>query len=151
MALSQLAKETVPDDVLEAYEGASIQYGPEYLIPKPFDARVLIWEASAVAQAAVEEGIARIDPDSFDLQRYREELESRLGLTRSVMRSVINRAKRNLQRIVFSEGEDPTIIKAASHCIREKICTPVLLGQVERIHSAIAELGLDFELSLIHI
>ncbi len=149
MALAQLAKETVPDDVLEAYEGVSIQYGPDYLIPKPFDARVLIWEASAVAQAAVEEGVSRIDPDSFDLQTYREQLESRLGLTRSVMRSVINRAKRDLQRIVFSEGEDPTIIKAASHCIREKICTPILLGQVERIHSAIADLGLDFECEII--
>lgn len=149
MALAQLAKETVPDDVLEAYEGVSIQYGPDYLIPKPFDARVLIWEASAVAQAAVEEGVSRIDLDSFDLQTYREQLESRLGLTRSVMRSVINRAKRDLQRIVFSEGEDPTIIKAASHCIREKICIPILLGQVERIHSAIADLGLDFECEII--
>lgn len=149
MALSRLAKETVPDDVLEAYEGVSIQYGPDYLIPKPFDARVLIWEASAVAQAAVEEGVSRIDPDSFDLQTYREQLESRLGLTRSVMRSVINRAKRDLQRIVFSEGEDPTIIKAASHCIREKICAPVLLGQVERIHTAIADLGLDLECEII--
>ena len=149
MALSRLAKETVPDDVLEAYEGVSIQYGPDYLIPKPFDARVLIWEASAVAQAAVEEGVSRIDPDSFDLQTYREQLESRLGLTRSVMRSVINRAKRDLQRIVFSEGEDPTIIKAASHCIREKICIPILLGQVERIHSAITDMGLDFECEII--
>ena len=149
MALSRLAKETVPDDVLEAYEGVSIQYGPDYLIPKPFDARVLIWEASAVAQAAVDEGVSRIDPDSFDLQTYREQLESRLGLTRSVMRSVINRAKRDLQRIVFSEGEDPTIIKAASHCIREKICVPILLGQVERIHSAITDMGLDFECEII--
>lgn len=149
MALSRLAKETVPDDVLEAYEGVSIQYGPDYLIPKPFDARVLIWEASAVAQAAVDEGVSRIDPDSFDLQTYREQLESRLGLTRSVMRSVINRAKRDLQRIVFSEGEDPTIIKAASHCIREKICIPILLGQVERIHSAITDMGLDFECEII--
>ena len=149
MALSRLAKEAVPDDVLEAYEGVSIQYGPDYLIPKPFDARVLIWEASAVAQAAVDEGVSRIDPDSFDLQTYREQLESRLGLTRSVMRSVINRAKRDLQRIVFSEGEDPTIIKAASHCIREKICIPILLGQVERIHSAITDMGLDFECEII--
>jgi malate dehydrogenase (oxaloacetate-decarboxylating)(NADP+) len=65
------------------------------------------------------------------------------------MRSVINRAKRDLQRIVFSEGEDPTIIKAASHCIREKICTPILLGQVERIHSAIADMGLHFECEII--
>ena len=107
MALARLAKETVPDDVVEAYDGVRIQYGPDYLIPKPFDARVLIWEASAVAEAAVNEGVARIDAESFNLKEYREELESRLGLTRSVMRSVINRAVSNPQRIVFSEDWKP--------------------------------------------
>ncbi|MDP7388134.1 MAG: NADP-dependent malic enzyme [Candidatus Thalassarchaeaceae archaeon] len=149
MALARLAKETVPDDVVEAYDGVRIQYGPDYLIPKPFDARVLIWEASAVAEAAVNEGVARIDADSFDVKKYREELESRLGLTRSVMRSVINRAISNPQRIVFSEGEDPTIIKAASHCAREGICKPILLGQVRRIKAAINDLALEFDCEII--
>ena len=149
MALARLAKETVPDDVVEAYDGVRIQYGPDYLIPKPFDARVLIWEASAVAEAAVNEGVARIDADSFDVKKYREELESRLGLTRSVMRSVINRAISNPQRIVFSEGEDPTIIKAAAHCARERICKPILLGQVGRIKAAINDLALEFDCEII--
>ena len=135
--------------MVEAYDGVRIQYGPDYLIPKPFDARVLIWEASAVAEAAVNEGVARIDADSFDVKKYREELESRLGLTRSVMRSVINRAISNPQRIVFSEGEDPTIIKAAAHCAREGICKPILLGQVGRIKAAINDLALEFDCEII--
>ena len=72
-----------------------MQFGPEYLIPKPFDARVLIWEASAVAQAAVDEGMARISANDFDINKYREDLEARLGLTRSIMRHVINQARKD--------------------------------------------------------
>ena len=151
MALSELAKETVPDDVVEAYDGARIQYGLDYLIPKPFDARVLIWEASAaVAEAAVNDGVAHgLESGSFDVKKYREELENRLGLARSVMRSVINRAISNPQRIVFSEGEDETIIKAAAQCAREGICKPILLGQVRRIKAAISDLALDFDCEII--
>ena len=100
-AIAELARETVPDDVLSAYDGEQIQFGPEYIIPKPFDARVLIWEASAVAAAAVEEGVAGISPKDFSYEKYREELEARLGLTRSIMRRVINQAKRDKKRIVF--------------------------------------------------
>ena len=88
-ALAALAKEPVPDEVAAAYAGEQMQFGPEYLIPKPFDARVLIWEASAVAQAAVDEGMARISAEDFDVSKYREDLEARLGLTRSIMRHVI--------------------------------------------------------------
>ncbi len=150
-AIAQLAKEPVPDDVAAAYGGEQLQFGPEYLIPKPFDARVLIWEASAVAQAAVNEGVARISADEFDVERYREELESRLGLTRSIMRRVINIARKDRKRIVFSEGEDPTIIKAASQCISEGICEPILLGQLERIEAVKEEMGLDFECETIDV
>mgnify|MGYP003320537637 FL=1 len=144
-AIAQLAKEPVPDDVAAAYGGEQLQFGPEYLIPKPFDARVLIWEASAVAEAAVNEGVARVSADDFDVERYKEELESRLGLTRSIMRRVINIARKDRKRIVFSEGEDPPIIKAASQCIAEGICEPILLGQLERIEAVKEEMGLDFE------
>ena len=132
-ALAELAKEPVPDDVAAAYGGEQMQFGPEYLIPKPFDARVLIWEASAVAEAAVNEGVAHIGADEFDVENYKETLEARLGLTRSIMRNVINRAKRDRKRIVFSEGDEPTIIKAAAQCIAEGICDPILLGHPERI------------------
>ena len=144
-AIAELARETVPDDVLSAYKGEQIQFGPEYIIPKPFDARVLIWEASAVAAAAVEEGVAGISSNDFSYEDYREELEARLGLTRSIMRRVINQAKRSKKRIVFCEGEDPTIIKAASQCISEGICEPILLGNIDRIGAVKEELGLAFE------
>ncbi len=150
-AIAKLAKEPVPDDVLSAYSGEVIQFGPEYIIPKPFDARVLIWEASAVAEAAVKEGVARITEEEFDIDLYREELESRLGLTRSIMRQVINKAKNSSKKIVFSEGEDPTIIKAAAQCINEKICQPILLGDITRIEAVKLELGLNFECECIDV
>lgn len=150
-ALAELAKEPVPDDVAAAYGGEQMQFGPEYLIPKPFDARVLIWEASAVAEAAVAEGVARVGADEFDAEKYREKLEARLGLTRSIMRHVINRAKRDRKRIVFSEGEEPTIIKAAAQCIAEGICEPILLGHPERIEGVKEELGLNFECETIDV
>ena len=150
-AIAELAKQPVPDDVAAAYGGEQLQFGPEYLIPKPFDARVLIWEASAVAEAAVNEGVARVSAADFDAERYREELEARLGLTRSIMRRVINIAKKETKRIVFSEGEDPTIIKAASQCISEGICEPILLGQLERIDAVKEELGLSFECDTIDV
>ena len=150
-AIAELAKQPVPDDVAAAYGGEQLQFGPEYLIPKPFDARVLIWEASAVAEAAVNEGVARVSADEFDVERYREELESRRGLTRSIMRRVINIARKDKKRIVFSEGEDPTIIKAVSQCISEGICEPILLGQLERIEAVKEEMGLNFECETIDV
>lgn len=150
-ALAELAKEPVPDDVAAAYGGEQMQFGPEYLIPKPFDARVLIWEASAVAEAAVNEGVARVGADEFDVEKYKEELEARLGLTRSIMRNVINRAKRDKKRIVFSEGDEPTIIKAAAQCIAEGICDPILLGHPERIEAVKEEHGLTFECETIDV
>jgi len=150
-SLARLAKETVPDDVMMAYDGEQLQFGPDYLIPKPFDARVLIWEASAVAEAAVKEGKARVKSSDFDIVKYREELESRLGMTRSIMRRVINQAKRDKKKIVFCEGEDPTIIKAAAQCISEGICDPILLGQIGRIESMKTELNLDFDCEVIDV
>ena len=150
-ALAQLAKEPVPDDVSSAYEGEQMSFGPDYLIPKPFDARVLIWEASAVAEAAVKEGVSGLSTDEFDVDSYREKLESRLGLTRSIMRRVINQAKRDKKRIVFCEGEDPTIVKAASQCISEGICEPILLGQKKRIEAVKEELGLSFDCEMIDV
>ena len=146
MALANLAKEPVPDDVAAAYGGAQIQFGPDYLIPKPFDARVLIWEASAVAEAAVAEGmVSKEVANSFDVDVYRNELEARLGLTRSIMRGVIEKAGRMRQRIVFTEGDHPTMLKAAAQCIQERICFPILLGRSHEIAAAKASLGLDFE------
>jgi malate dehydrogenase (oxaloacetate-decarboxylating)(NADP+) len=150
-AIAALAKEPVPDDVAAAYDDEQIQFGSEYIIPKPFDARVLIWEASAVAQAAVNEGISKFTKEEFDIEIYREELEARLGLTRSIMRRVINRARRDKKKIVFAEGEHPTIIKAAAQCISENICEPILLGNTKRINAIKEELGFEFECKTIDV
>ena len=93
-ALAALAKEDVPDSVLRAYGVERLEFGREYIIPKPFDPRVLIWEASAVAQAAMDTGVAQ---QPVDIKQYREELESRLGKANEVMRGMINKAQRAAQ------------------------------------------------------
>ena len=143
-ALAELAKEPVPDYISEAYDGATMQFGPEYIIPKPFDRRVLIWEASAVAQAAVDEGITQISKEDFSAERYREELESRLGLSYSVMRHMINQVRRRGKRIVFPEGDNEKVIRAAAQLVEQRICHPILLGSKERIDSMVEELNLSF-------
>ena len=148
-ALAALAKEPVPEEVQLAYGGKNLTYGEEYIIPKPFDRRVLIWEASAVAQAAVDEGVSGISPGIFDYQYYRDSLESRLGLTHNVMRGVINEVKGKKQKIVFQEGENPKVLMAVSECIREEICIPVLLGDVEQIEQAKLDLTLKFNCEII--
>ena len=144
-SLAELAKEPVPDYISEAYGGATMEYGPEYIIPKPFDRRVLIWEASAVAQAAVEEGIASVSPEEFSMQSYREDLEARLGMTYSVMRSIINQVRRRNKRIVFPEGDNEKVIRAAAQLAEQKICKPILLGPKDRIERMMEELHFDFE------
>jgi malate dehydrogenase (oxaloacetate-decarboxylating)(NADP+) len=138
-ALASLAKEDVPDSVLRAYSVDRIEFGREYIIPKPFDPRVLIWEASAVAQAAMDSGVAQAP---VEIQHYREELERRLGTAHGVMRAMINKAQRDPKRIVFTEGEEGKILRAAQILIDEKIAVPILLGNEERIRAKAAELRL---------
>ena len=144
-SLAALAKEPVPDYISAAYDGAVMQYGPDYIIPKPFDRRVLIWEASAVAQAAVEEGVAAIRPEDFSIESYREQLEARLGLSYSIMRHMINQVRNKGKRIVFPEGDNEKVLRAAAQLFEQKICHPILLGPEERIHRMVDELGLHFE------
>ena len=144
-ALAALAKEPVPDYISAAYDGVVMQYGPDYIIPKPFDRRVLIWEAAAVAQAAIEEGIAGVSAEEFDLVAYREELESRLGESYSVMRQVINQVKGKGKRIVFPEGDNETVLRAAAQLAEQRICFPILLGPVDRIDRMVEEIGLHFD------
>ena len=144
-SLAELAKEPVPDYISAAYDGATMEYGPEYIIPKPFDRRVLIWEASAVAQAAVEEGVASVPPEEFSLQTYREDLEARLGMTYSIMRSIINQVRRRNKRIVFPEGDNEKVIRAAAQLAEQKICKPILLGPVDRIARMMEEMHFNFD------
>ena len=129
-ALALLAKEAVPNSVAALYGLQDVQFGPEYLIPFPFDPRVLLWVSPAVAWAAVASGAAN---DFIDLDDYRERLESRLGRARGVMRGLINRAIADPKRVVFPEGEEPKIIRAARICVEDAIASPILLGNRELI------------------
>jgi malate dehydrogenase (oxaloacetate-decarboxylating)(NADP+) len=137
-ALAALAKEDVPDSVLLAYGLRRLSFGPDYIIPKPFDPRVLIWEAAAVAEAAMKSGVARAE---LDLEEYRERLSRRLGRTYEVMQGVRQRAKAGPKRIVFSEGEHEKIIRASFQLHEEKIARPILIGRRSVIAAKLAELG----------
>jgi len=143
LALAALTKENVPDSVIRAYEGKHIEFGKDYIIPKPFDPRVLIWEATAVAKAAMASGVAR-RPLS-NLEAYRDALEARLGKSREVMRFFIHKAQSAPQRIVFPEGEEEKILRAAHIIVDEKIATPILLGSRTLIHQRISDMGLDLD------
>ncbi|MCX7984447.1 MAG: NADP-dependent malic enzyme [Bacteroidetes bacterium] len=142
-ALAALAKEDVPDEVLKAYNVKRMEFGREYIIPKPFDSRVLLWEATAVARAAMESGVAR-NPIK-DFEAYKDSLEARLGKSREVMRFYIHRAKNEPKRIVFPEGDEDKILKAAQFLIDEGIAKPILIGTTDTITQRIKDLGLDMQ------
>jgi malate dehydrogenase (oxaloacetate-decarboxylating)(NADP+) len=132
-ALASLAREDVPDSVSQLYGLKSVKFGPEYLIPFPFDPRALLWVAPAVAWAAVASGVAT---QVFDIDDYREQLEGRLGRARGIMRGIMNRAHHDPKRIVFPEGEDLKVIRAAQILVDEGIAQPILLGRAKRIREA---------------
>ena len=129
-ALARLAKEPVPESVAALYGLKRVQFGREYLIPFPFDPRVLLWVAPAVAWAAVASGVAR---DFIEVDAYREALEARLGRARGIMRGVINRATSDPRRVVLPEGEERKMIRAARILVDEGIAQPILLGNRDRI------------------
>ncbi len=135
-ALADLAKRDVPEAVSAAYGNEEFSFGPDYIIPKPFDTRVLTSVAPAVAQAAIEDGVARSSLD--DLDAYRAELERRLSPTRERLRMTYMRAKRQPQRIVFPEGDYLQVLQAAVDLAQEGICKPILLGHPDEIN-AVAE------------
>ena len=140
-ALADLAREDVPDSVLRAYGLESLKFGPEYIIPKPFDPRVLLWEAPAVAEAAMKTGFAR---RQIDLEVYREQLEARLGKGWEVMRLITNKARSDPKRVVFGEGEEPRIIRAAAAVEEQGIGHAILLGRPQVVHQQVEDLGLAF-------
>ena len=141
-ALAALAKEDVPDSVCRAYGVERLQFGPDYLIPKPFDPRVLIWEASAVAEAAIRTGVAR-NPIAMDV--YRDQLERRLGKAHEIAHTLIQKAQAKPKRVVFPEGEHEKILRTAHNVLEEKIAQPILLGDPTLIQSGAKALGLDLE------
>jgi len=140
-ALAELARQDVPDAVVKAYGDQPLQFGPDYIIPKPLDSRVLFEVAPAVARAAVESGVSRTDlPLS-----YAEQLEARLGKSREMMRVVLNKAKNDPKRLVLAEGDDEKMIRAAYQLAEQGIADPVLVGERETIHMKARHLGLSFE------
>lgn len=146
-ALAELTKEDVPDSVLKAYGLESLRFGPDYIIPKPLDPRVLLWEAPAVAKAAMDTGVARYH---IDLEEYRERLEAKLGKSREVMRIIINKAKSDPKRVVYSEGEESKIIRAAYIVKEEGIGDPILIGKKDKVYAKVEELGLNFNPTVIN-
>jgi malate dehydrogenase (oxaloacetate-decarboxylating)(NADP+) len=146
-ALAALTREDVPDSVLKAYNLEVLKFGPDYIIPKPFDPRVLLWVAPAVAEAAIRTGLAR---RQIDITAYRDQLEARLGKGWQLMRHIINKARHDPKRIVFGEGEEPKIIRAAALLEEEGIGQPMLLGRPEVVRQKIDDLGLDFTPTVIH-
>ena len=138
-ALAALAKEDVPDSVCRAYGVERLQFGREYLIPKPFDSRVLVWEASAVARAAMETGVAQV---RVDIAAYREQLQTRLGKSQEIMRAMVHKAQKNPRTIVFPEGENDKILRACQILVEEHIADPILLGDPEKVHHRAQVLGL---------
>ena len=139
-ALAALAKEDVPESVSRLYGLRSVKFGADYLIPFPFDPRVLLWVAPAVAWAAVASGVAK---EMIDLESYREQLEERLGRARGIMRGIINRAVRDPKRIVLPEGDDPKIIRAARMIADEGIAFPILLGQRDAVQRVADEINVS--------
>jgi len=142
LALAALAKQDVPDSVRRAYGVEEMQFGPDYIIPKPFDPRVLIWEAAAVAEAAMRTGVAQ---QPVDLEEYKERLARRLGKAYEVMRMMVQKAQRSPKRVVFPEGEETKMLRASQILLDEKIARPILLGNQQKIRARMAELRLNLE------
>jgi malate dehydrogenase (oxaloacetate-decarboxylating)(NADP+) len=145
-ALAELAREEVPDSVSRSYGLQRLEFGPQYIIPKPFDPRVLIRETLAVAKAAMESGVAQ---ENVELNEYREQLERRLSKVHGVMRIMIQKAQQEPKRVVFPEGEESKILRAAQILIDEKIALPILLGREAVIRGEAANLRINLESAVI--
>jgi malate dehydrogenase (oxaloacetate-decarboxylating)(NADP+) len=141
-ALAALAKEEVPESVTALYGLRSVKFGRDYLIPFPFDPRVLLWVAPAVAWAAVASGVAK---EFIDVEEYRNGLEARLGRARGLIRGIINRAVHDPKRIVFPEGEERKILRAARIIVDDGIGHPILLGNRDVIERNAAAAVISLE------
>ncbi|MCC6837348.1 MAG: NADP-dependent malic enzyme [Bacteroidia bacterium] len=140
-AIANLAKEPVPETVNLAYDSKNIVFGPEYIIPKPIDPRLIYTVAPAVAKAAIESGVAQYQITNWEA--YTQELINRLGLDNKLIRNITNKAKQNPKRVVFAEADHYKILKAAQQVADEGIAKPILLGDIEKIKKLIADNNLD--------
>ncbi len=146
-ALADLAKQLVPDQVNIAYNQKNLQFGKEYIIPKPFDARLITEIPPAVAKAAMESGVAQKPITDWDA--YRDELAERLGTGSKLMRMLTNRAKSDPKRVVFAEADQLDVLKAAQIVYEEKIAFPILLGNKEVIQALMLEINFDASVPII--
>jgi malate dehydrogenase (oxaloacetate-decarboxylating)(NADP+) len=146
-ALAKLAREEVPDSVCKAYGNVKFAFGRDYIIPKPFDPRVLLHVAPAIAQAAMETGVARQPID--DMARYIEQLESTQGKSKEIMRYIINKAKSDPKSIVFPEGDNEKILRAAKELVDEGIARPILIGDRKKVVQKMAELNIELDVPII--
>jgi len=146
-ALAKLAREECPDSVCKAYGNQKFVFGPNYIIPKPFDPRVLLHVAPAIAQAAMDSGVARQPIE--DMAKYIEHLEKTQGKSKEIMRMIINKAKSDPKKIVFPEGENEKILRAAKELVEEGIARPVLIGDRTKIVQKMAELAIELDVPII--
>ena len=142
-AIAELAKEPVPSEVSEAYGLKNIHFGNDMVIPKPMDPRLITWVSKAVAKAAIDSGVAKTKITDWDA--YEKGLEKRLGTDNSLIRNISRRAQLDPKRVVYAEGDNFKILKAAETLLEEGMCTPILLGNRNKIEGLIQENNLGLE------
>ena len=140
-AIALLARENVPDEVVSAYGGDRPRYGKDYIIPSTFDPRLISVIPSAVAQAAIKSGVAR--KELLDIELYKDQLTNRLDPTMSLMQGINAKVRKNPKRVIFAEGEDENMLKAAIEFGKNKLGTPILIGAEKRIKEQLKNIGLD--------
>jgi len=141
-AIAELAKEDVPDEVANAYPGQRPQYGPGYIIPSPFDPRLISKVPPAVAKAAMETGVAR--KAIVDMDQYASDLSARLNPSEGLLQKIFQEVKENPKRVIFTEGEEEDMIRAAAIFLNNGMGTPILIGREEIIKNKMSNIGLDF-------
>lgn len=146
-ALAELAKTPVPEQVNIAYGETKLNFGKDYIIPKPFDPRLISVVAPAVAKAAMDSGVAQVEIQDWD--KYEEELLNRLGSDNKMIRMLVNRAKTNPKRVVFAEADHLDVLKAAQIVLEEGIGIPILLGNREIIQELKEEIGFEADVTII--
>jgi malate dehydrogenase (oxaloacetate-decarboxylating)(NADP+) len=140
-AIASLAKETIPEEVIEAYGGKNISFGREQIIPKPLDPRLIYYVAPAVARAAMDSGVAQFPIQNWE--EYENQLKSRLGLDNKLLRNITTKAQGNPKTVVFPEGDNIKILKAAQQAFEEGVAIPILLGRKQKIHDLMTEYGIE--------
>ena len=141
-AIADLAKEDVPDEVANAYPGKRPKYGPDYIIPSPFDPRLISRVPPAVAKAAMDTGVAR--KAIVDMDQYTNELSARLNPSAGLLQKIFQEVKENPKRVIFAEGEDDDMIRASVTFFNNAMGTPILIGREEIIKEKMSNMGLDF-------